>query len=143
QLLDDGIAWRRAPANAGAHAQARAREQFLLGLLRRSVGSEIPWHDRRVRLAANYAIDRQAINQAETLGFSRMTYSMIPSHFEFFWQPPPIPFDRARARQLLAEAGYPNGFDAGDFTCDAVHAGIAEPVANDLQAAGIRVKLRP
>src|SRR6202007_1718487 len=39
-----------------------------------------PWHDRRVRLAANHAIDRQAINQAETLGFSKMTYSMIPSN---------------------------------------------------------------
>ncbi len=102
-----------------------------------------PWHDRRVRLAANYAIDRQAINQAETLGYSRMNYSIIPSHFEFFWQPPAIPFDRARAKQLLAEAGYPNGFDAGDFTCDSVHAGIAEPVANDLQAAGFRLKLRP
>src|SRR5213594_3995054 len=100
-----------------------------------------PWHDRRVRLAANYAIDRQAINQAETLGFSRMTYSMIPSHFEFFWQPPVIPYDRARAKQLLTEAGYPNGFDAGDFTCDVVHSGIAEPIANDLQPAGIRVKL--
>jgi len=102
-----------------------------------------PWHDRRVRLAANYAIDRQAINQAETLGYSRMNYSLIPAHFEFFWQPPAIPFDRARAKQLLTEAGYPNGFDAGDFTCDAVHAGIAEPVANDLQAAGFRLKLRP
>src|SRR5262249_36883705 len=105
--------------------------------------SKSPWHDRRVRLAANHAIDRQAINQAETLGFSRMPYSLIPSHFEFFWQPPPIPYDPARAKQWLAEAGYPNGFDAGDFICDAVHAGIAEPVANDLQAAGIRVKLRP
>ena len=102
-----------------------------------------PWHDRRVRLAANHAIDRQGINQAETLGFSRMTYSLIPGHFEFFWQPPAILHDRARAKQLLAEAGYPNGFDAGDFTCDAVHAGIAEPVVNDFQAAGIRVKLRP
>src|SRR2546425_928530 len=102
-----------------------------------------PWHDRRVRLAANYAIDRQGLNQAETLGFSRMTYSFIPSHFEFFWQPPVIPYDRAKAKQLLAEAGYPNGFDAGDLTCDVVHAGIGEPVANDLQAAGIRVKLRP
>jgi len=102
-----------------------------------------PWHDRRVRLAANYAIDRQAINQAETLGFSRLTNSLIPSHFEFFWPPPVIPHDLARAKQLLAEAGYPNGFDAGDFTCDGVHAGIAEPVVNDLQAAGIRTKLRP
>src|SRR5205809_4389955 len=44
-----------------------------------------PWHDRRVRLAANYAIDRQAINQAETLGFSRLTNSLIPSHFEYLW----------------------------------------------------------
>jgi len=102
-----------------------------------------PWADRRVRLAANLAIDRQQINQAETLGFSRLTSSMIPSHFDFFWAPPAIPFDRARARQLLAEAGYPNGLDAGDFTCDAVHAGIAEPVVNDLRAAGIRATLRP
>ena len=102
-----------------------------------------PWHDRRVRLAANYAIDRQAINQAETLGFSRLTNSFIPSHFEFFWPPPVIPHDLARAKQLLTEAGYPNGFDAGDFTCDAVHAGIAEPIVNDLQAAGLRTKLRP
>ena len=80
---------------------------------------------KAVRLAANHAIDRQAINQAETLGFSKMTYSMIPSNFEFFWQPPVIADDRARAKQLLTEAGYPNGFDAGDFTCDAVHVGIA------------------
>src|SRR5438132_889585 len=38
-----------------------------------------PWHDRRVRLAAALAIDRGAINQAETLGFSRAAASIIPS----------------------------------------------------------------
>ena len=48
-----------------------------------------PWHDRRVRLAANLAIDRKAINQAITLGHSRLTYSMIPSTFDFYWPPPP------------------------------------------------------
>ncbi len=37
-----------------------------------------PWHDRRVRLAANYAIDRQALNEAETLGASKPTGSMVP-----------------------------------------------------------------
>jgi ABC-type transport system substrate-binding protein len=40
-----------------------------------------PWHDRRVRLAANYAIDRQAINEAETLGFGKVTGSIIPHRF--------------------------------------------------------------
>ena len=102
-----------------------------------------PWHDRRVRLAANHAIDRKAINQAETLGFSKITWSIIPSTFEFFWQPPAYPYDPARARQLLAEAGHPNGFDAGEYFCDTAYANLGEAVANYLQAVGIRVKLRP
>ena len=102
-----------------------------------------PWHDRRVRLAANLAIDRQAINQAETLGHSLLTNSIIPNTFDFFWAPPPPQYDRARARKLLAEAGYPNGLDAGDYTIDAATVAIGEPVVNSLQAAGIRVKLRP
>jgi peptide/nickel transport system substrate-binding protein len=102
-----------------------------------------PWHDRRVRLAANLAIDRQAINQAETLGHSLLTNSIIPNTFDFFWAPPPPQYDRAGARKLLAEAGYPNGLDAGDYTIDAATVAIGEPVVNSLQAAGIRVKLRP
>src|SRR5881296_3929585 len=102
-----------------------------------------PWHDRRVRLAANYAIDRQAMNQADALGFAKITWSIIPSSFEFYWPPPGYSYDRARAKQLLAEAGYPNGFDAGDYFCDAAITNIGEPVVNYLNAAGIRVKLRP
>jgi peptide/nickel transport system substrate-binding protein len=102
-----------------------------------------PWHDRRVRLAATHAVDRPAVNQAVTLGFSKTTGSMIPTSFEFFWQPPIIPYDAAKAKQLLAEAGYPNGFDAGDLWCDVSTATYAEPVQNYFQAAGIRSRLRP
>ena len=102
-----------------------------------------PWHDRRVRLAANYAVDRQAINQAETLGFSKITGSIIPTSFDFYWQPPVYPYDPAKAKQLLAEAGYPKGFDAGDLNCDAGTSDYAEPLLNYLQAAGIRTRLRP
>jgi peptide/nickel transport system substrate-binding protein len=102
-----------------------------------------PWHDRRVRLAANHAVDRQAVNRAETLGFSKITGSIIPTSFDFYWQPPAYPYDLAKAKQLLAEAGYPRGFDAGDLWCDAGATGYAEAVLNYLQAAGIRTKLRP
>jgi peptide/nickel transport system substrate-binding protein len=102
-----------------------------------------PWRDRRVRLAATHAVDRQAINEAVTLGYSRITGSIIPTSFEFFWQPPLLAHDPARALQLLNEAGYPNGFDAGDFWCDASAATYAEPVLNYLQTVGIRTRLRP
>jgi peptide/nickel transport system substrate-binding protein len=100
-----------------------------------------PWYDRRVRLAANLAIDRKAINEAITLGHSRLTYSVIPSTFDFFWQPPPYAFDPAQAKKLLAEAGYPNGFDAGDYYLDISYANVQEAVANYLQQVGIRTKL--
>jgi len=102
-----------------------------------------PWHDRRVRLAANLAIDRQAINQAVSLGFSKITNSIIPSTFDFYWQPPAYAYDPAKARQLLTEAGYPNGFDAGEYFCDLVTTNSGEPVVNYLKAAGIGLKMRP
>ena len=102
-----------------------------------------PWHDRRVREAVSLAIDRPSINRALTLGHSRLSGSIIPTSFEYFWQPPAPVYDRARAAKLLAEAGYPNGFDAGDYYCDVSYANLGEAVANSLQTVGIRVKLRP
>jgi peptide/nickel transport system substrate-binding protein len=69
-----------------------------------------PWHDRRVRLAASHAIDRKTINEAENLGASKLNGNIVPRTFEFALPLEPHAYDPARARQLLAEAGYPNGF---------------------------------
>jgi peptide/nickel transport system substrate-binding protein len=103
-----------------------------------------PWHDRRVRLAANLAIDRPAINQALYLGLAKPALSFVPHGMEYFWAPPPYPHDPRKARQLLAEAGYPNGFDAGELSGDMVYGtAIGEPVVNDLKTVGIRLRLRP
>jgi len=102
-----------------------------------------PWADRRVRLAANLALDRQAINQAETLGLSKITASIIPRSLEGAWPAPLYPHDPQKARQLLAEAGYPNGFDAGPVAVDISWATITEAVVNDLRAVRIRATVRP
>jgi peptide/nickel transport system substrate-binding protein len=96
-----------------------------------------------VRLAANLAIDRKAINEAEYLGYGKLAFSMIPRDFEFHWAPPPYAFDPERAKRLLAEAGYPKGFDAVEMATDAVYAPEAEAVINGLQAVGIRARLQP
>jgi peptide/nickel transport system substrate-binding protein len=102
-----------------------------------------PWHDERVRQAANLALDRKAINDAITLGYSKVTNSLIPYSFDFFWQPPAAVYDPAKAKQLLAEAGFASGFNSGEFYCDSSYANVAEAVLDNLQAVGFQVKLRP
>ena len=101
-----------------------------------------PWHDRRVRLAASLAVDRQAINQAESLGFSNVIGSIVPSSFGLTWPAPAPVYDPARSRALLAEAGYRNGFDAGEYVCDMVFTSLGEAVVAYLGAVGIRARLR-
>src|SRR6478736_6188964 len=102
-----------------------------------------PWHDVRVRQAVRLALDLKTINQALTLGFSHVHGSLIPDNFEFFWKPPEPVYDPGRAKQLLADAGYPSGFDAGYYNCDSSYANLAEATNNYLGAVGIRAKLRP
>jgi len=101
-----------------------------------------PWHDVRVRQAAGFALDRAGLNQAETLGLSRPTGGLIPRVLDFARAYDPPAYDPARAKRLLAEAGYPNGFDAGDLTPFPPFFSLAEAIGSYLQAAGIRTRLR-
>src|SRR3989454_651354 len=99
--------------------------------------------DQYWRMAPNHAIDRNVINQAETLGFSRITASIIPHSFEFAWQPPLWSYDPAKAKKLLAEAGYPNGFNAGEYSVDSAYTSVVEAIVNYLGVVGITAKVRP
>ena len=101
-----------------------------------------PWADRRVRLAASLSIDRQAINQAESLGFSGPTGNVVPRHQDFALAIEPHPYDPKRAKALLAEAGYPNGFDAGEFTPYPPYTGMGEAIVGYFGAVGIKMRIR-
>jgi peptide/nickel transport system substrate-binding protein len=102
-----------------------------------------PWHDLRVRQAANLAIDREGMSQALFLGYCKITNSIIPYTFDFFWQPPAAAYDPAKAKKLMAEAGFANGFDAGTLYCDASYSNMAEISVNNLGEIGIRARLEP
>ncbi len=103
-----------------------------------------PWFDQRTRQAASLALDRVAINDALTLGLSTITGNpIVPDMYEYYWQPPKPVYDVAQAKQLLAAAGHPNGFDAGFYYCDSSYSNIGEAVVNNLREVGIRTQLRP
>ena len=101
-----------------------------------------PWHDRRVRLAASLAIDRKAINQAEMLGLGKPAGAFVPPEFDFALKMEAPAFDQRRAKQLLTDAGHPNGFDAGDITPLPPYTTLGETVSGMLQSVGIRSRVR-
>lgn len=67
--------------------------------------------DKRVRQAINYAIDKDALVDVLMMGFGRTLGQMVgPDAFGYNPDVEPYPYDPDRARELLAEAGYPDGF---------------------------------
>jgi peptide/nickel transport system substrate-binding protein len=102
-----------------------------------------PWHDRRLRLAVNHALDRKRINESACLGHCPPAGVIIPRVMDFALQVEPPAYDPQKAKQLLAEAGYPNGLDAGEFVPIPGFPTVAESSANNLAAVGIRLRIRP
>jgi peptide/nickel transport system substrate-binding protein len=73
---------------------------------------------------------------------SRPTGGLIPRSLEFAKAYEPPAYDPALAKRLLAEAGFPNGFDAGDLTPFPPFFSLAEGLGNFLQAVGIKTRMR-
>jgi len=104
-----------------------------------------PFKKELVRQALNYAIDRNAIVKLAYQGHAIPGSSFLPYHMEYYdTSIKPYPYDPAKAKQLLAQAGYPHGFTAFLITVSGDVAGQAEAVVvkSELAAVGITVNIQ-
>jgi peptide/nickel transport system substrate-binding protein len=101
-----------------------------------------PFHDKRVREAVSLAIDREAINDAESGGLGRVSGNWINDDVQYALEWPKFPRDLARARALMKESGYPNGFNVDWLTPAPNYYSRGERVVSQLQNIGIRSKLQ-
>jgi peptide/nickel transport system substrate-binding protein len=101
-----------------------------------------PFHDKRVRQAISLAIDRDAINNAECGGMGVVDGNWINNDVEYGMEWPKWPHDIAKARQLMSDAGYPNGFNVDWVTPAPNYYSRGERIVSQLQAIGIKSKLQ-
>ena len=105
-----------------------------------------PLQDVRVRQALNYAVDKESIVKNVLLGYGKVLDGQLPTADTFGHNPnlKAFPYDPAKAKQLLADAGYPNGIDlqfaasSGRYLKDKE---TAEAIVSEMGTAGIRAKL--
>ncbi|MBI2871778.1 MAG: ABC transporter substrate-binding protein [Chloroflexi bacterium] len=110
--------------------------------------SENPLVNKKVRMALDFAVDRQAIADAVYSGAAEpavVAYGAWPSDPVYLRDLKPYPYDPERARALLKEAGYPNlslKLHGVDYGPTPLMPEVAEVVAAQWQAIGVKVELR-
>lgn len=102
-----------------------------------------PFTDVRVRQAINYAIDKNAYIKVVKNGVGSLATSIIAPSVQFYKKNEPMPYDPAKAKELLAQAGYPNGFKATlMFSNTTSNQKQAQFFKQQLAQVGIEVELK-
>ncbi|MCQ6266326.1 ABC transporter substrate-binding protein [Fictibacillus sp. WQ 8-8] len=105
--------------------------------------SKKPFNDTRVRQAVSYAIDRQSILDNVVPGLGELSTSALAKVTWGYTDLGSIPYDPEKAKKLLAEAGYPNGFKTKITTTERYIQGVelAEALAAQLKNVGIEATI--
>jgi peptide/nickel transport system substrate-binding protein len=104
-----------------------------------------PYTDHRVAEAINYALDREALIKTQNGGLGEPAFQPFPKGYVGYSEEVAnlYPHDVAKAKQLLAAAGYPNGLDIEITYFDALgYKALTEQIQAQLAEAGIRSKLK-
>lgn len=106
-----------------------------------NVGS--PWANSKIREAVEYAIDREKTSKALGYGYTKAPYQ-IPPRYSLAYNPDFTlgrKYDPAKAKQLLTEAGFSNGFKTTIIVCPMLDKNVALALQGDLALVGIKVSL--
>ncbi len=101
-----------------------------------------PFHDKRVRLALEYAIDKRTIAAGVGMGYYEPLNQLATPRDPYY--NPDMPFreyDPVKAKQLLAEAGYENGFTTKLITDVMARRDTLVAVQTYLEAVGIKTEM--
>ncbi|HZS84631.1 MAG TPA: ABC transporter substrate-binding protein [Stellaceae bacterium] len=108
-----------------------------------------PFNDKRVRQALNYAIDKDAIDKSLFRGLAvRMTSPLPEAQWGFDKSLKGYPYDPKKAKELLAAAGYPNGFESELLTYNSARgynsagAELAVAIQGQLEKIGVKTSVR-
>ena len=103
-----------------------------------------PFDNLKVRQAINYAIDKDALVKVAFTGYAVPAAGVVPPGVEYATKLGPWPYDPAKARALLKEAGYPNGFESDLWSAynNTTAQKVIQFVQQQLAQVGIKVKVR-
>lgn len=103
-----------------------------------------PFTDVRVRQALNYAINREALSKVIYHGFAEPSTGIAPVGVDYATQYAPWPYDPKKAKELLKEAGYPDGFETTMWSASntSTNQKLLQFLQQQLRQVGVRVTVR-
>jgi glutathione transport system substrate-binding protein len=104
-----------------------------------------PYTDKRVRQALNYAVNKEAIVKQLLGGMGRISDAPISPGIFGYTPIKTYEYDIGKAKALLAEAGYPEGFETTLYCTEGryyMDSGVAKVVTADLRKIGVKVEIK-
>jgi peptide/nickel transport system substrate-binding protein len=136
---------------AGNQVAAAKAAGFKIAVIPSEVVNELdiqtttaPFTNPKVVEAINYAIDREAIVQVQASGYGTVAYQPFPQGFVGYSAQLAnlYPYNPAKAKQLLAQAGYPNGVKITLTNDDTADTSLAEQIQGQLAQVGITASIK-